>query len=85
MDLVTFYHNVEQFQTRIGAIQSVLDNYNKGGDATLDRNFIINTFKKTIGLWKNRAVGENVVSQIEMKWGSIEAETSANHKMHRTR
>ena len=49
-DLVTFYHNVEQFQTRIGAIQSVLDNYNKGGDATLDRNFIINTFKKTIGI-----------------------------------
>lgn len=47
-DLVAFYHKVEQFQSRIGAIESVLDRYNAGTDSTLHSDFISNTFKKTI-------------------------------------
>jgi len=47
-DLVAFYHKVEQFQIRIGAIESVVDRYNVGTDSNLDSHFIINTFKKTI-------------------------------------
>ena len=44
-DLVAFYHKVELFQTRIGAIESVLDRYNAGTDPTLDNHFIINTYR----------------------------------------
>jgi hypothetical protein len=49
-DLVVFYNRVEQFHTRVVALQSLLERYNNSTDTSVDKEFMIAAFQKTIDL-----------------------------------
>jgi phosphopantetheine adenylyltransferase len=49
-DLVVFYNRVEQFQTRVVALQSLLERYNNSTDTSVDKEFMIAAIQKTIDL-----------------------------------